>query len=124
MSKSTVYEAEGPIYFIGETVQVTEKFRKREFVLTLDGDSKYPQLVPMTLTGDNCARLDEFREGEHVKVAFNLRGREWTKNGATKFFGENAAFKVDLVGGKVTRPTQGPPVPSGSAGNNDDDLPF
>ena len=121
MGDSTSFDITAPIHHIGQVQQVTEKFRKRDLVLLLDAGTKWPQMVPFTVSGDRCERLDDFREGETVKVTFNLRGREWSKNGTTKFFGELAAFKIDLVGDKSRGPT--PPAGGGSAGV-EDDLPF
>ena len=52
-------------------VQVSEKFRKREFVIT-DNSSQYPQFIQFQLTQDRCSLLDTFREGDEVKVYFNF----------------------------------------------------
>lgn len=117
MSDQIQFDITAPIHFIGQTQQITEKFRKRDCVLLLDKDSKWPQTVPLTFTGDRCDRLDEFNEGEVVKITFNLRGREHKG----KFYGELAAFKIDLVGDKAKRQ---PTPPSGGGYGPDDDIPF
>ena len=45
-------EASGRIHAIFEAQQVTERFRKREFVLELGDNPRYPQFVIFQLTGD------------------------------------------------------------------------
>ena len=57
--------------------QISEKFRKREFVIT-DNSSQYPQHIMFQLTQDKCSLLDSYNVGDEIKVYFNLRGREWT----------------------------------------------
>ena len=70
-------ETSGRIHKVFEAKQITERFRKREFVIALADNSRYPQLVMFQLTGDRCESLDGFEEGDEVKVEFSLRGREW-----------------------------------------------
>ena len=61
----------------GSEQQVSDKFKKREFVIT-ENSSQYPQHISFQLTQDRCALLEPFKEGAEIKVFFNLRGREWT----------------------------------------------
>ncbi|MFP6663129.1 MAG: DUF3127 domain-containing protein [Deltaproteobacteria bacterium] len=71
-------EIGGRIYKIEETKQITERFRKREFVLVLEENSEYPQYVQFQLTGNRVDKINDFKVGDEVKVDFSLRGREWT----------------------------------------------
>ena len=78
-----------------DTQTVSDKFRKREFVLT-DNSSQYPQHISFQCTQDKCSLLDNINEGETVTVHFNLRGREWTSpQGEVKFFNTLEAWKID-----------------------------
>ena len=81
-----------------EEVQVTEKFRKREFVLE-DNASQYPQLISFQLTQDRCSMIDTFNVGDEINVNFNLRGREWTdpKTNTVKYFNSIEAWKIELI---------------------------
>ena len=72
------FRIRGKLHTKNDAVQVSEKFRKRGFVLKLDADSQYPQTVEFELTGDRCDSLDKFDLGQEVSVEFELRGREWT----------------------------------------------
>ena len=82
-----------------DTKNVSDKFRKREFVLTIDEKSSFPQTILMQLTQDKCALLDGFKEGETVTVSFNLKGREWkSPQGEIKFFNSIDAWRIERAG--------------------------
>ena len=66
----------GAIKKIGETVEINATFKKRDLVITTEGD--YPQHISFQVVQDNCAMLDEYTIGEMVTVEFDIRGREWT----------------------------------------------
>lgn len=86
---------QGSIKFIGQTNQVSDKFKKREFWIQTDG--KYPQTVSIEAQQDFCDELDKFAEGENVTVQFDIRGREWVdpKTNQTKVFNTIKAFKIE-----------------------------
>lgn len=78
-----------------EAQQVSEKFKKREFVLT-DNSSQYPQHVSFQLTQDKCNLIDSYNVGAEIKVHFNLRGREWTSpQGEIKYFNTLEAWRIE-----------------------------
>jgi hypothetical protein len=78
-------------------VQVSEKFKKREFVIT-DNSSQYPQFIQFQLTQDRCSLLDSYKEGDELKVFFNLRGREWKNpQGEVKYFNSLEAWRLESV---------------------------
>ena len=92
-------ETTGRIHALFETQQVTERFRKREFVLELSDNPRYPQYVMFQLTGDRCEGLDGYSVGDEVKVEFSLRGREWTSpKGDVKYFNSLDVWTLDRVG--------------------------
>ena len=68
--------------------QVSEKFRKRLFVLT-HGD-KYPQHVTFQLSQDKVNLLDAYKIGDTITVHYNLEGREY--NG--KYYNQITAWKI------------------------------
>mgnify|MGYP001574204594 CR=1 FL=1 len=77
-------------------VKVSEKFRKREFVLT-DNAASYPQTILFQLTQDRCSLIDKANVGDTITVTFGLKGREWKNpQGEIKFFNSLDVFKVDL----------------------------
>ena len=87
----------GRIIEIGQIVQIPSKtggnsFTKREFILdatTYDpytGErSEYENVIPLEFSGDKCAELDRFNQGDVVTVSFVLQGRSWsTQDGELK----------------------------------------
>ena len=89
-------EATGRLHAIYETKQVSERFTKREFVLELIDNPKYPQTVLFQLTGDRVSQLDGLNVGDQVRIEFNLRGREWrSPQGETKYFNSLEVWKLE-----------------------------
>jgi len=89
-------EAIGKLHTIFDTKQVSERFTKREFVLELTDNPKYPQVVLFQLTGDRCAQLDGMAVGDAVRVEFSLRGREWRNpQGEVKYFNSLDVWKIE-----------------------------
>ena len=116
-------EATGRIHAIFEAQQVTERFRKREFVLELGDNPRYPQYVLFQLTGDRCERIDDFAVGDPVQVEFSLRGREWkSPKGEMKYFNSLDVWSVDRAGAGAE---EAPPEALFDAPPpGDDDIPF
>lgn len=86
-------EVTGKIKMINPTQVVSDKFSKREFVVTTN--DMYPQDILFQLTQDKCTLLDMFKVGDKVEVSFNLRGREWTNpQGEVKYFNSLEAWKI------------------------------
>ena len=128
------YEAEGKLYKKMDTQQLTDSFKKREFVIEIE-DGAYTQLAKFQLTQNNCDKLDPFNEGDMIKVTFSIRGREYTKEGRTTYFTNLDAWRLEAL--NQASPT--PPPPASTTGNSgdgsfpsvsdepaamDDDLPF
>ena len=89
----------GAIKVIKPTQQVSEKFSKREFVVTDMSEAQYPQDIMLEFTQDKVSLLDNFGIGQEVEVSFNLRGREWTSpQGDVKYFNTLNAFKLEAIG--------------------------
>ncbi len=118
------FETSGKIHTISDTQQVTERFRKREFVLELAENPRYPQYVQFQLTGDRCENLDGFAVGDEVKLEFSLRGREWTSpQGDVKYFNSLDVWEIERAGD--ARGTGGqPPLPDGPPRGMDEEVPF
>ena len=89
-------EATGKLHTIFETKQVSERFSKREFVVEMSDNPKYPQVVLFQLTGDRCTQLDGLNVGDQVTIDFSLRGREWkSPSGEVKYFNSLDVWKVE-----------------------------
>lgn len=130
-----MFKLSGTLKVKNDTVQVSEKFSKREFVLN-DASSMYPQDILFQLTQDKCNLLDAVNVGDQIEVSFNLRGREWTSpQGEVRYFNTLDAWRIEKVGaGQMGggMPQGGPsamnldPIatPASAASSDDDDLPF
>lgn len=108
-------------------VKVSEKFRKREFVLT-DNASSYPQTILFQLTQDRCSLIENVNVGDEITVTFGLKGREWKNpQGEIKFFNSLDVFKVEKTK-SVSSANENQSEPSFSnetlVPTPDDDLPF
>jgi hypothetical protein len=114
----------GKIIELFDTVQVTEKFSKRELVLETQGE--YPQSILIQFTQDKCSILDKYKIGQEVEVSINLNGRSWTNpEGEVKYFNSIVGWKISKIEGS----TQASPPPFEPADNDmpqeeQDDLPF
>ena len=113
----------GKIHAIFETQTIGESFQKREFVV--ETDEKYPQLVKLEFVQDAVTKLDGLSKGQAVKVAFNIRGREWTSpKNEVKYFVTLQAWRISTLQqsenpAPMAATTEVPP-----ADNFADELPF
>jgi hypothetical protein len=132
-----MFKLTGTVKVLNDTVQVSEKFSKREFVIT-ENSSMYPQDISFQATQDKCSMLDAIQVNDQVEVSFNLRGREWTSpQGEVKYFNSLEAWRIEKVGQAVSQgiPQGGPsamnldpiastPSAAVNVESEDDDLPF
>lgn len=116
-----------------ETQKVSEKFSKREFVITTGEDTPYPQHVIMELVNDKCPGLDLYNVGDKVKVQMNISGREWNGPQGIKYFNTIDAWRLDLVerssalavsSASVSEPEITGTGEDGTTNADLDDLPF
>ncbi|BDD04834.1 DUF3127 domain-containing protein [Aureibacter tunicatorum] len=129
---------QGKLNVIFDTQQVSDRFKKREFVIEYMDNPQYPQHIKFEIIQDSCAVLDNFKVGDEVMVEFNLRGRAWTNpQGQTNYFNSLQAWRVTAVAaqqpdnmGGGSEPFQNVPPPSEpptiniTEDNDDDSLPF
>lgn len=121
-----MYKLTGTVVVVKDTVQVTEKFAKREFVIE-DASSMYPQQIMFQSVQDKCSMLDGIAEGQQVEVSFNLRGREWTSpTGEVKYFNTLDAWRIEAVGSYIPQGGSTPSTAAPNAVSEDEngDLPF
>jgi hypothetical protein len=126
------FEVNGILKVKNDTQVVSDKFSKREFVLTTDSTTAYPQYISFQLTQDKCSLLDNYQIGEEMKVSFNLRGREWNGPQGIRYFNSLEAWRLEKSSGAVAQPSQSfqsaPAAPQDFIQNSSapivDDLPF
>jgi len=128
-------EVSGSIRKIEETQAITATFKKRSLILTTE--EQYPQHLNIEFVQDKTDLLDQYKEGEKVKVGINLRGREWeSPQGEVKYFNSINGWRIERLesgaapasnsagGSAPAAPSTPPPSmpPLDDAG--EDDLPF
>lgn len=126
-------ELQGTIKKISEVQTFASGFQKREMVLLTE--EQYPQPINIEFLQDKSDLVNQYKEGEKVKVSINIRGREWTSpQGEVKYFNSIVGWRVEKLeaGAPSNEPTSA--TPSNNAQSNtdktdvfaedDDDLPF
>lgn len=121
------FEMAGKLHYIFPVTQVSDSFRKREFILekieNINGND-YTDHIKFQLTQDRCGLVDAFQPGEQLQVQFNIRGRKWEKEGNVNYF-------TNLEAWKISRAASEPPLiaaplekETDSLPEEPDDLPF
>ena len=129
-----MFKFTGTVKVIQETQRISEKFQKREFVVT-DTTSMYPQDIIFQTTQDKCSLLDQFQANDNVEVSFNLRGREWiNQQGEAKYFNSIQGWRIERVQDAGSAPSSAPnatapetpvfPTAPSFTEEDHDDLPF
>ena len=99
------FEITGRLHKKYDTESKTASFQAREFVILIDGT--YPNYIKFQLTQDRCSLMDDYNEGDEIKVHFDLRGREWQG----KYFTNLNAWRIES--GEALAPTAPPPAAEG-----------
>lgn len=88
-------EVTGVIKVLGEELTFgANGFRKRELVLTTE--DQYPQTIMVEFTQDKCDLLNGYQVGQSVKVAINIKGREWVNpQGESKYFNSLQGWRIE-----------------------------
>jgi translation initiation factor IF-3 len=112
---------EGKLHTKFDTQQVSDSFKKRDFVVDFQENPLYPQFITFQLVQDRVSLIDAFSVGDKIEVTFNLRGREWTGSDMVKkYFNTLEAWRVqkaEAAPAPANTETSLPP-------DNSDDLPF
>jgi translation initiation factor IF-3 len=59
-------------------------------------DEQYPQTLDIQFNQEKSSLLDNYKEGDNVKIDINLRGREWVnEKGETSVFNSIAGWKIE-----------------------------
>ncbi len=118
------FEITGRLHEKYETQVISDKFRKREFILEIketgNNGFEFIEYIKFQLTQDRCMLIDSLTPGDELKVTFNLRGRKWEKDGTVTYFTNLEAWKIEK-----TQQTDKPLTASGPAGSStESDVPF
>lgn len=121
------FEINGKVIVKNNTEQISDKFKKREFVIEVENERNqdWNDFIKFQLTQDRCDLLEAVSLYEEIKVSFNIRGRKWEKDGKTNYFSNLEAWRIEKLntGNPVPempefKSEDVPPAPE------EDDLPF
>ena len=94
------FEITGKIIDISPVNQVSDKFKKREFVIEkkeTGGAAVFINYIKFQLVQDKCDLINESFLNEEVKISFNLKGNKWERDGKINYFTNIDAWKVEKV---------------------------
>ncbi|MGV8914876.1 MAG: DUF3127 domain-containing protein [Kaistella sp.] len=123
-------ELQGTIKKISDIQTFNSGFQKREMVLQTE--EQYPQPINIEFLQEKGDLLNSLNVGDKVKVAINIRGREWTSpQNEVKYFNSIVGWRVEKLDAGFTEPTEARPSEPTSTSTKtdvfaeeDDDLPF
>jgi hypothetical protein len=91
------FEITGKVIDIAPVNQVSDKFRKREFVIEkkeAGNTGLFIDYIKFQLIQDKCDLINESFLNTEVKVSFNLRGNKWERDGKVSYFTNLDAWKM------------------------------
>lgn len=125
-------ELQGTIKKITDVQTFASGFQKREMVILTE--EQYPQPINIEFLQDKSDLLNNYKEGEKVKVSINIRGREWTSpQGEVKYFNSITGWRIEKAEGATdfNEPVEARPSTNTASADKtdvfaeeDDDLPF
>ena len=118
-------KAEGIIYKINEIQNISEKFKKRDFVLEIKNNEAYVQKVMFNLILDKVDAINNCNVGDTVTVDYELQGKEWTSpDGTVKFFNTLSVRGIERPLAEPNKITTEEMNKRVSTDTDKDDLPF
>ncbi len=93
------FEINGKVILKEETQQVSDRFKKREFVIEVENErnSDWNDFIKFQLTQDRCDLLETVSLDEEIKVSFNIKGRKWEKDGKVNYFSNLEAWRIEKM---------------------------
>ncbi|MBC7535926.1 MAG: DUF3127 domain-containing protein [Ferruginibacter sp.] len=126
------YELTGKLVIKYETMQKTESFKTREFVIEKSDDINGRTIVnyaKFQCVQDKTGIVDRVNTGDEIKVYFNIKGTKWEKDGKVNYFTNLDAWRIEQLlqpGSKAPDNDYLEPLDTFSSTAPDavDDLPF
>ena len=120
------YEMTGKLVAKFDTVQRSESFKTREFVIEKSEENNgrtFTSYIKFQCVQDRTTMPDRFNIGDEVKVQFNIKGSKWEKDGRTNYITNLDAWRMESVklGGDTSQEVNYSDIPPSDVV---DDLPF
>lgn len=111
----------GKLVEIFDTVQITETFKKREFIIQENKNPEYPEFIKIELIQDKVDLLDTLNIGDEINVLINIKGRKWEdKEGKIKYFNSIQGWKIETENADINQERSEDDINQDS----EEDLPF
>jgi hypothetical protein len=94
------FEITGKVIEVLPVNQVSDKFRKREFVIEkkeTGGSAVFVDYIKFQLIQDKCDMINESFLNEDVRIWFNLKGNRWERDGRVNYFTNLDAWKIERI---------------------------
>ena len=127
------FDVSGKLVAKFDTIQRTETFKTREFVIETNEDINgrtITNYIKFQSVQDRTTIIDRFNIGDQVKVHFNIKGSRWEKNGQVNYITNLDAWRIEAVNLQQGGPASGSEItpafqPDMSrTADGVDDLPF
>jgi uncharacterized protein DUF3127 len=94
------YELTGKLLEKFDTIQRTESFKVREFVVEKSEDINgkiITNYIKFQCVQDRTNIVDRVNIGDEIKVYFNIKGTKWEKDGRTSYFSNLDAWRIEQL---------------------------
>ena len=98
------FEITGRVIDVFPVNQVSDKFKKREFVIEkkdTGGAAVFIDYIKFQLVQDKCDLINESFLNEDVKIWFNLKGNKWERDGKINYFTNLDAWKIEKISSQI-----------------------
>src|SRR5690554_2841413 len=107
------FELIGTLIVKEETVKVSDKFQKREFVIEVvnEKNAEWSDFVKFQSVQDRVSIIDPFNLGDKIKVSFNIKGNRWERDGRVNYFTNLDAWRLEKVEDNDNELPSSPSIP-------------
>ena len=99
------FEITGKVIDILPVNHVSDKFKKREFVIEkkeTGGAAVFIDYIKFQLIQDKCDLINESFLNEEVRIWFNLKGNKWERDGKINYFTNLDAWRIEKTSSAIS----------------------
>jgi hypothetical protein len=104
------FELEGTLIVKNDTQIISDRFKKREFVVekkeTSENGFEFVDTIKFQWVQDKVGVIDDFQLGASINVHFNIKGNKWEKGGKVNYFVNLDAWRIEEATGKSSSASQ------------------
>ena len=121
------FEITGKLVAKYDTVQRTETFKTREFVIEKTEDingRSISNYIKFQSVQDRTTMPDRFSIGDEVKVSFNIKGSKWMIDGKENYITNLDAWRIEHMQAAYQTIAATNNSYQSTSGDDNNDLPF